>query len=694
MKSQSKAVACSIIALLFLLISAAPILAQSQSEAPSAAIEMDSRDPLREIISPRLIPIIMMDISPSLGDATLISRLKFVLSTGMVDAAAPYHPTAVGIYSRFDRQPETARTQSNINIAMLYAAYHVLVEMMPQRESVWREMLYDYGLDPEADSSDLNTPVGIGRAAGRAAIAGRLHDGMNQVGNYADTTAYRPVNTAYELLDPSRWQPGVRRQGSGLYTVQQFVTPQLANTEPFAPFDPRGFRVLQPQSSNVENWEAYKEQADAVLDVSANLTDEQKMKAELFDNKIVSLGYSYNHIGLDNKLSPQDFVRGFFLKVAAAHDALVVIWQEKARHDAVRPFSAIQHVYGDELVRAWAGPGRGTQDIPASQWQSYLPEADHPEYPSASACGCLAQAQAMRRFTGTDQLNWSIAYPAGSSRIEPGVTPARDIELRFPTWTEFARDCGQSRVWAGVHFQAAVDASVAMCSEFGDMAYEYFSTLMDGSAAQRPPSQALSPDPWRADIGSSASVNPAPPASSPMPESCLALPDSITVIAVSTGFQCRQLDSSRLSGISNFMTGVDLAGDLGIGAQVCFRGSGAIVRLDTSSATPSLSLLTSYTMSGMTCAWTDRAGLVMLAPQPSTQSASTDVPKPLANCAVTTQAPLNFRTRPVDGDARAIIPAATTLPARARSGNWFKVEYRDYLGWISARYVDSEGTCG
>ena len=138
-------------------------------------------------------------------------------------------------------------------------------------------------------------------------------------------------------------------------------------------------------------------------------------------------------------------------------------------------------------------------EIPASQWRSYIPEADHPEYPSASTCGCYAHGQSLRRYFGTDELNWAMPYSAGSSRIEPGITPAEDIELHFATWTEFEEECAKSRVYAGVHFQAAVNASAEMCHAFGDLMYEYFVTLMDGTAAERGPMQALEPDPMRFD---------------------------------------------------------------------------------------------------------------------------------------------------------------------------------------------------
>ena len=105
----------------------------------------------------------------------------------------------------------------------------------------------------------------------------------------------------------------------------------------------------------------------------------------------------------------------------------------------------------------------------------------------------------MRRYTGADELGWVINFPAGSSYIEPGFTPAEDIQITIATWTEFAETCGESRVWASIHFYPAVEASEEICSAFGDTSYEYFESLMDGSAAERGPAVALAPDPRRDD---------------------------------------------------------------------------------------------------------------------------------------------------------------------------------------------------
>ena len=277
-----------------------------------------------------------------------------------------------------------------MNIATLYASYHSLRGMVPHREAVWLSMLTDFGLDPTAGMDDTTTPAGIGSAAGIGAVQARLNDGFNQLGGYANNTDYVPVNSANELVDAGRWQPALIRNRLGSYVSQTFVTPQMANVEPYSAMNPRDFRMPAPSASDPSNADAYKAQVDVLLEASANLTDEQKMMAELFDNKIVALGFSFIHRAIAQQISPMDFARGDWITMGALLDAMTVVWQEKTRYDAVRPFSAIAHVYGDEMVTAWGGPGMGTIEIPANQWQSYIPAADHPEYPSASTCSCVA----------------------------------------------------------------------------------------------------------------------------------------------------------------------------------------------------------------------------------------------------------------------------------------------------------------
>lgn len=157
--------------------------------------------------------------------------------------------------------------------------------------------------------------------------------------------------------------------------------------------------------------------------------------------------------------------------------------KEERRHNSVRPFSAIRFIYKDNLVSAWGGPGKGTvHDLPASQWTCYLPVADHPEYPSASASFCAAHAETSCLFLpGGDQLGYAVPAPAGSSQIEPGHTPQSDLLLEFPTWTSFEQDCGDSRVWAGMHFEPSVPAGQTIGHQVGRKAYQFYLSKLAGN---------------------------------------------------------------------------------------------------------------------------------------------------------------------------------------------------------------------
>jgi hypothetical protein len=461
--------------------------------APAAAYNFERGNSPIDVVIPSVVPVIFANVGP--GDATLILRTTTLLTNAFFDAIAPYHPTAVGVYSRLGRRPAAEGVNDRArNVAIFYASYPVLLHLYPKERQRWADMLRNVGLDPELASANLATPEGIGRAAGLAVVAARVRDGMNALGDaqgrqinrqpFADTTGYEPLNTAYRLREPSRWQPAVRTLGNGLFTVQQFVTPQFAHTLPYSYRSPEIFRVPPPHDSNPNGpggRARYKQQVDQILAASAALTDHRKLTAELFDNKIESLGFVALYLSVSRQWRVEQFVHYDFLVNMAAFDGGIAVWQEKARHDAVRPFSAVAHLYGQGWVSAWGGPGKGTVALPAAQWASYNPVANHPEYPSGSSCFCSAHAQASRRFLGSDALGWTVPYAKGSSRIEPGVTPAADTALQFPTWTAFETDCGQSRLWGGVHFPAAIEASKPMCRAIGNRAYHYVNSLIAGT---------------------------------------------------------------------------------------------------------------------------------------------------------------------------------------------------------------------
>jgi len=57
------------------------------------------------------------------------------------------------------------------------------------------------------------------------------------------------------------------------------------------------------------------------------------------------------------------------------------------------------------------------------------------------------------RFTGRDTFGASVTLAAGSSRVEPGLTPAQDVTLSWATFSDAADQAGLSRRYGGIHFE-------------------------------------------------------------------------------------------------------------------------------------------------------------------------------------------------------------------------------------------------
>lgn len=73
---------------------------------------------------------------------------------------------------------------------------------------------------------------------------------------------------------------------------------------------------------------------------------------------------------------------------------------------------------------------------------------------------------------------------AGSSVIEPGITPATDLVLHFDTWSDLATACGNSRVWGGVHFEPSVTAGAELGRAVGARVSTYLGEHLAGTAAE------------------------------------------------------------------------------------------------------------------------------------------------------------------------------------------------------------------
>jgi len=150
-------------------------------------------------------------------------------------------------------------------------------------------------------------------------------------------------------------------------------------------------------------------------------------------------------------------VKLFFALTNAIAEAGCCAWDNKRAFDSVRPITAIRTLFRGRHVRAWAGPYRGTRLIDGPSWFPYqpmtFPTPPFPEYSSGHSNFSAAGAEILRLFTGDERFGASVVIPAGSSKVEPGTTPAMDVILKWPTFTDAADQAGISRRFGGIHFE-------------------------------------------------------------------------------------------------------------------------------------------------------------------------------------------------------------------------------------------------
>jgi hypothetical protein len=418
----------------------------------------------------------------------MVARALAVVHTSIYDAWAAYDHHAIGtLLGAALRRPPREHTRANKEAATSFAAYRAAVDLFPgDRLSVFDPLMRTLGYNTADSTTDATTPAGVGNIAARAVLEFRHRDGANQLGDmaggkpgvaYSDYTGYAARNAPMDLEvpfdpgivhDPNRWQPLRYVDATGAIVTQPFVGAQWQQVTSFALSSASQLRPATGPATYGSD--LYQSQANDLLELSAGLTDEQKMIAEYWADgphselppghwdlfgQFVSRRehHSDRGDGLDSD------VKLFFALTNAIFDAAVCCWDNKRAFDSVRPITALRYLFQNHPVRAWAGPYRGTQIIRGQDWFPYqgvtFPTPPFPEYSSGHSTFSAAGAEILRLFTGSDRFENSVTFPAGSSRIEPGATPAQDLTLTWSTFKGAADQAGLSRRYGGIHFEHA-----------------------------------------------------------------------------------------------------------------------------------------------------------------------------------------------------------------------------------------------
>jgi hypothetical protein len=428
--------------------------------------------------------------------APMLSRALAIVNTCMYDAWAAYDEKAIGTQlSGALRRPAAERMLANKERAISYAAYRALTDLLPvNTESVYKPLMRELGYDPNDNSTDIETPTGIGNVACAAVLEFRHHDKSNQLGEmdstaaenaakngikmsalgaFSDWTGYRPVNGAGVVpahfpsarpLNPDHWQPLSYTDSNGNLVVQMFAAAQWCFITPFAMTRGDEFRsAVEPGPFKYGSPE-YEQQAEELIGISANLTDRQKTISEYWSGDTYGAKTLEHWLNLAQFVSARDHhtldddVKLYFALTNALLDASIAAWDAKRAYDSVRPVTSISLLFNGKKIRAWGGPGKGTVEMDGSQWLPYqpvtFPTPPSPEFVSGQSAFSAAAARILALWTGSDRLGDSVELAKRSSKIEPGITPRQTVVLKWENFTQAADEAGVAGRYAGIHFAA------------------------------------------------------------------------------------------------------------------------------------------------------------------------------------------------------------------------------------------------
>lgn len=495
---------------------------------------------------------------------TIAARAMAMVHTAIYDAWASFDRVANRVSA--DAEGDNASlegalpaTEANLTKAMCFAAFTVLCDLYPDQKAMFSEiMVKRYGLNPNGDGS---TAAEIGLDAGQDMIAARANDGSNQQGNYASTVQYTPVNPDGEhLTDMDRWTP---ENVPNLSADQMFLTPHWGKVDGFAigktvdgqndmskltPPGPERFLMDAYKGSvlDLQNHtltlsadavidgvhhsqgdvvtiskamigvvinEGYIAQAQQVVDISANLTDKQKVIAEFWED---GAGTSYppgtamfmaEYVSARDGNSLSSDAKLFMTMANAQLDASIAAWEAKLSFDYCRPVRAIRclgelGLIGEEgvdevtgqrghVVRAWAGTDAdgnslGVRTILATNFVTYQqpgadPSPPFAEYVSGHSTFSASGAKVLALITGSDYFGGTVQIDAHASRFEPG-SPVNDVTLHWETFSETAQQSGISRLYGGIHFNDGNQHGLALGADVGQAAYDLAQSYINGIA--------------------------------------------------------------------------------------------------------------------------------------------------------------------------------------------------------------------
>jgi hypothetical protein len=324
----------------------------------------------------------------------------------------------------------------------------------------------------------------------------RLADGSANAGTAQPTSSANwnqtivvdgvTVNPIGDFLEPRQW---TRLTVNG--NLQKYLTyswNSVASTCLSAEDEASIQTLVSPATGDGRDAEI-----DVVLNIAQNLTDEEKMIAEFWAGSApgtmpppLMAVWLWKEYIRSNTFGCSTIVYSLLDLAIHLFEGARVTWAQKYAFMESRPIQEIRRRYSGQQITSWNGTISGDQWLPY-QLSSFV-TPPFPDFPSGHSHFTQAFANTMTKWFGATITKNTVTYdlqtlystsftsnqtaafgdfvlPAGSSAVEPGVTPAAPVTLSFDTWQDMADQAGMSRLFGGIHTISAHYASQSTANE-------------------------------------------------------------------------------------------------------------------------------------------------------------------------------------------------------------------------------------
>ena len=267
----------------------------------------------------------------------------------------------------------------------------------------------------EADAETINRSIDFGKAVAQ------------KVFEWAQTDGYLHVNDPYSpLVGPGFWVPPT-------IPVPVSSTPYWGNLRNFVNGSDDNAQPGAPTTYSEDPTSDFYKMAKQVYDVSQTLSAEQTAMA-LYWRDVPGVSTPGHYVSILKQVLENDkpmldkAAIAYALGGIVCYDAAISCWKTKYQYNLVRPITYIRNVLGH------------------TTWSPLLGTPAHPEYSSAHAVLSASIADVLTNVFG-ENYNWT-----DHTYDYLGMAPRS-----FSSFRDFGIDAGNSRLYAGIHYQPSID---------------------------------------------------------------------------------------------------------------------------------------------------------------------------------------------------------------------------------------------